>query len=209
MLGFWICRCAERVSRKSSRRLSVLIAKGCSFDMCCPSSQQQVFTLLFNIPNANVFIPSLQHPKGSTYPEVHIQVSASSKFPVADLEGDGHPVIGVQHFVEALARVSPQLHVVRKAEHNAGQQHQQGVERGRHGCGVATDRWLGVVVVRLDATVVRSLGVVGGLCRTCACTASGGEPASGKLGLGFTYGYRFCICLLLHQLAIIDPGDMV
>lgn len=144
--------------------------------MCCPSSQQ-VFTLLFNVSNANVFIPSLQHLEGSTYPEVHIQVSTSSKFPVADLEGDGHPVIGVQHFVEALARVSPQLHVVRKAEHNAGQQHQQRVERGRHDCGVATGRWLGVVVVRLDAVAVGSLGVVGGLCRTCACTASGGEPA--------------------------------
>ena len=56
----------------------------------------------------------------STHPEVHIQVSASSKFPVADLEGDGHPVVGVQHFVEALARVSSQLHVVRHGEHNAG-----------------------------------------------------------------------------------------
>jgi hypothetical protein len=125
-----------------------------SFNLCCPSSQQQVFTLLFNVSNANVFIPSLQHLEGSTYPEVHVQVSASSKFPVADLESDGHPVVGVQHFVEALARVSPQLHVVRKAEHNAGQQHQQRVERGRHDCGMATGRWLGVVVVRLDATVV-------------------------------------------------------
>ena len=100
----------------------------------------------------------------STHPEVHIQVSASSKFPVADLEGDGHPVVGVQHFVEALARVSSQLHVVRHGEHNAGQQHQQGVECGHHDCGVATDRWLGVVVNRLAATVVGSLGVEGGLC---------------------------------------------
>jgi len=109
----------------------------------------------------------------STHPEVHIQVSTSSEFPVTDLEGDGHPVVGVQHFVEALARVSPQLHVVRKSEHNAGQQHQQRVEDGRHVCGI--DRWLGLVVVRLDATVVGSLGVEGGL-STCACTTSGGEP---------------------------------
>ena len=56
----------------------------------------------------------------STHPEVHIQVSTSSEFPVTDLEGDGHPVIGVQHFVEAFARVSSQLHVVRHGEHNAG-----------------------------------------------------------------------------------------
>jgi hypothetical protein len=60
--------------------------------------------------------------------------------------------------------VSSQLHVVRHGEHNAGQQHQQGVECGHHDCGVATDRWLGVVVNRLAATVVGSLGVEGGLC---------------------------------------------
>jgi hypothetical protein len=79
--------------------------------------------------------------------------------------------------------VSPQLHVVRKSEHNAGQQHQQRVECGRHGCGVTTDRWLGVVVARLDATIARSLGVVGGLCLACACVASGGAVASyQKLG---------------------------
>jgi hypothetical protein len=112
-----------------------------------------------------IFLTLLLYFDISTHPEVHIQVSTSSKFPVADLEGDGHPVIGVQHFVEALARVSSQLHVVRKAEHNAGQQHQQRVERGRHDCVVAANRWSDVVVVRLDATVVGSLGVVGGLCR--------------------------------------------
>ena len=99
------------------------------------------------------------------YPEVDVKVSTATKLAVADLEGDGHPVVGVKHFVETLARVSPQLHVVRKSEHNAGQQHQQRVEGGRHDCDLATDQWLGVVVGRLDATVVRSLGgVEGGLC---------------------------------------------
>ena len=108
----------------------------------------------------------------STYPEVQVQVSTSTKLPVADLEGDGHPVVGVQHFVETFARMSPQLHVVRKGEHNAGQQDQQRVEDGRHDCGVAADRLLGVVVVKSNATATAgSLGVEGGLC----LSASGGE----------------------------------
>ena len=107
-----------------------------------------------------------------TYPEVQVQVSTSTKLPVANLEGDGHPVVGVQHFVEALARVSPKLHVVRECEHNAGKQHQQRIEDGRHDCGVAADRWLGVVVVKMNATA-SSLGVEGGLC----LSVSGGEPA--------------------------------
>ena len=81
-----------------------------------------MFTLLYW---CSQFLILLLYLDISTHPEVHIQVSASSKFPVTDLESDGHPVVGVQHFVEALARVSPQLHVVRKSEHNAGQQHQQ------------------------------------------------------------------------------------
>jgi hypothetical protein len=63
--------------------------------------------------------PPLDSVAESTYPEVQIQVSTSSKFPVADLEGDGHPVVGVQHLMETFARVGSQLHVVRKAEHHA------------------------------------------------------------------------------------------
>jgi hypothetical protein len=63
--------------------------------------------------------PPLDQLANSTYPEVQIQVSTSSKLPIADLEGDGHPVVGVQHLVETLARVGSQLHVVRKAEDNA------------------------------------------------------------------------------------------
>jgi hypothetical protein len=109
------------------------------------------------------FVPALRIVDNSTYPEVHVQVSTSTELPVTDLEGDGHPVVGVQHFVETLARVSPQLHVVRKGKYNAGKQHQQRVEDGRHDCGVAADQWLGVMVVRSNATA-RSLGVEGGLC---------------------------------------------
>jgi hypothetical protein len=56
---------------------------------------------------------------------LQIQVPASSKFAVADLEGDGHPVVGVQHLVEALARVRSELDVVRIAEHHAGQEYQE------------------------------------------------------------------------------------
>jgi hypothetical protein len=63
--------------------------------------------------------PPLDQLAKSTYPEVQIQVSTASKLPVADLEGDGHPVVGVQHLMETLARVGSQLHVVRETEHHA------------------------------------------------------------------------------------------
>jgi hypothetical protein len=46
------------------------------------------------------------------HPEINIQVSTPSKFPVADLEGDGHLVVGVQLFVEAFSRVCFELDVV-------------------------------------------------------------------------------------------------
>lgn len=69
--------------------------------------------------NAALPIPPLKQLAETTYPEVQVQITASSKLPVADLEGDGHPVVGVQHLVEALARVGPQLHVVRESEDDA------------------------------------------------------------------------------------------
>jgi hypothetical protein len=77
---------------------------------------------------------------GPTYPEVQIQVATSSKLAVADLEGDGHPVVGVQHLVEALARVRSELDVVRIAENHTGQEYQQRTEEARHVCGVAASR---------------------------------------------------------------------
>lgn len=81
-----------------------------------------------------------------TYPEIQVQVSTSAKLAVADLEGDSHLVVGVQHLVETLARVRLELDVVCMAEHHAGQEHQEGAEDRRHCCGVAAsgggvERW--------------------------------------------------------------------
>ena len=97
---------------------------------CPPSS------CLDSSPNALPFCISGK----TTYPEVQIQVSTASKLPVADLEGNGHPVVGVQHLVEALARVRSELNVVRIAEYHAEEEHQEGIEDARHGCGVAASR---------------------------------------------------------------------
>lgn len=53
---------------------------------------------------------------GLTYPEVDLDVTTAAEFPVADLESNGHLVIGVEGLVEAFARVSPQLDVVGSCE---------------------------------------------------------------------------------------------
>lgn len=84
----------------------------------CPSLSR-VFQFLPLAMPMQVFMRRLSEI--TTYPEVQIQVSTTTKLAVADLEGDGHPVVGVQHLVEALARVRLQLHVVGKAQHYAGQ----------------------------------------------------------------------------------------
>lgn len=47
-----------------------------------------------------------------TYPEVDLDVATASKFAVANLEGDGHPVVRVEKFVKALACVGAELDVV-------------------------------------------------------------------------------------------------
>lgn len=49
---------------------------------------------------------------GTSYPEVDLEVPTSSKFPIADLERDGHLVVLVQLFVEAFAHVRLHLDVV-------------------------------------------------------------------------------------------------
>jgi hypothetical protein len=58
---------------------------------------------------------------GQTHPEVNVQVSATAKLAVADLEGDGHLVVGVQLLVEAFARVGSELDVVGGGEAYEGQ----------------------------------------------------------------------------------------
>lgn len=74
---------------------------------------------------------------GFSYPEINLQVSASTKLPVADLEGDGHLIVRVQLFVEAFPRVRFHLDVVGggKAQQategckgsNGGEQHLENV----------------------------------------------------------------------------------
>ena len=39
------------------------------------------------------------------YPEIYLEVAASAKLPIADLEGDGHLVIFVEDLVKALSGV--------------------------------------------------------------------------------------------------------
>lgn len=61
-------------------------------------------------------VPSDVVPGVEAYPEVNLQVSAPSEFPVADLERDCHLVVLVQLLVEAFALVRLHLDVVRRCE---------------------------------------------------------------------------------------------
>lgn len=63
--------------------------------MCCQSGEEEVYAKL-----------------EVTYPEVDLDVAATAKLLVANLEGNGHLVIGVECLVEAFARVRSQLNVV-------------------------------------------------------------------------------------------------
>ena len=54
--------------------------------------------------------------EGSSYPEINLQIPASSKLPVANLERDCHLVVLVQRLVEAFALVRLHLDVVRGGE---------------------------------------------------------------------------------------------
>lgn len=59
---------------------------------------------------------------GRMYPEINVQIAGTAKLPVADLEGDGHLVVGVQLLVEALSRVRLEQDVVRGGNASKGQQ---------------------------------------------------------------------------------------
>lgn len=50
-----------------------------------------------------------QNEGAQAYPEVDIDISTSTKFPVTDLEGHGHQIILVQVLVEAFSRVRLEL----------------------------------------------------------------------------------------------------
>jgi len=68
-----------------------------------------------------------------THPEIDIQVTATTKFTVADLERDGHLVVGVERLVEAFACVCFHLDIVGGAD---GCKAQKGREdRAEHGVG--------------------------------------------------------------------------
>lgn len=49
---------------------------------------------------------------GADDPEVDFEVAGAAELAVADLEGDGHFVVFVEHFVEAFALVGAHLDVV-------------------------------------------------------------------------------------------------
>ena len=57
-------------------------------------------------------LPIIQHrdrDRDISYPEIDIKVSTSSKFPISNLESDGHDIVTVQCFVEAFSCVSLEL----------------------------------------------------------------------------------------------------
>lgn len=70
----------------------------------------------------------------TTNPEINVEVATTAKFTVANLEGDGHLVIGMKLLVKAFARVCLQLNVVRGS--NGEQATKGGVEesKDKHDC---------------------------------------------------------------------------
>ena len=72
----------------------------------------------------------------AAYPKVNLQVSASAKLPVADLEGDCHLVVLVQLLVEAFALMRLHLDVVRRGEgEQAARRCEKTKGREQHLCG--------------------------------------------------------------------------
>jgi len=69
----------------------------------------------------------------TTYPELNIQITASPKLPVSDLERDRHLVVLVQCFVETLARMRLHLDVVRIPDREEGGEGEEEVEERSHG----------------------------------------------------------------------------
>lgn len=76
------------------------------------------------------------------YPEINIQISTTTKLPVAHLEGNSHLVVLVQDFVEAFPRMRLELDVVRIAEGEQGQNCQEESDEKRHLPGRAMRREL-------------------------------------------------------------------
>lgn len=74
---------------------------------------------------------------GYSYVEVDVQIACASKFPVTDLESNGHPVIVVQHLVEALFRMSLERDVVRIGEREQAEQCDKEEGEKRHNGGGA------------------------------------------------------------------------
>lgn len=67
-----------------------------------------------------------------SYEKVDVQVAASTKLPVADLEGDGHLVIFMQLLVEAFSRVSSELDVVGLGDGEEGEDREEEAEERCH-----------------------------------------------------------------------------
>lgn len=82
------------------------------------------------------------------YPEVNLQIAATTKLPVANLEGDCHLVVFVKLLVEAFALVSLHLDVVRRCEgEKAARRCEKAKGREQHLCD--RSEWLLCCVVAL------------------------------------------------------------
>jgi hypothetical protein len=70
----------------------------------------------------------------TAHPEINLQIPASAKLAVADLEGNRHLVVLVQRLVEAFALVRLHLDVVRGGERDEAARGSEDGERGKqHG----------------------------------------------------------------------------
>jgi hypothetical protein len=99
--------CSEGVIAVGYRSLVELVASAWVRYLCrnahSVSSVQSVFC---QGGDANLIARS------KTYPEVNVEVSAPSEFPIGNLERDGHLVIGMELLVEAFSRVGLEVDVV-------------------------------------------------------------------------------------------------
>ena len=49
---------------------------------------------------------------GFPYPEINFQISSAAKFPIADLEGDGHLVVFVELLMETFSAMGAHLNIM-------------------------------------------------------------------------------------------------
>ena len=80
-----------------------------------------------------------------THPEVDLKIAATTKLAVADLEGHGHLIVGMELLVEALARVGLELDVVGRSKADeiaeGGNDGGGGEQHGGESRGAAIAKW--------------------------------------------------------------------